>query len=211
VQSNTEAEYIAGALATNESIWLRWLLSEIGEKQLNPTVLNTDNQASILLARNPIFHKATKHIEVRYHHMRWCFESGTIVPTYVSTDNQIANVLMKPLARDKHEKFTHAMGLVWKWTLLSGWVGVLKLNGFIRTLHSFIFPHFDMSSHNHLPFWGRSPLIHLDSWHVARLRWDPLSVIIFRLSYTFYLRYYISRYLLNDQFLTCSKTEILYL
>jgi hypothetical protein len=90
------------------------LLSEIGQEQLNPTVLNTNNQASISLAQNPVFHKATKDIEVRYHHMRQCFESGTIVPTYVLTNNQIANVLMKPLARDKHEKFTHAMGLVWK-------------------------------------------------------------------------------------------------
>jgi hypothetical protein len=60
-QSSTEAEYIAGALAANESIWLRRLLSEIGQEQLNPTVLNTDNQASISLARNPVFHKATKH------------------------------------------------------------------------------------------------------------------------------------------------------
>jgi hypothetical protein len=35
-QSSTEAKYIAGALATNESIWLRRLLSEIGQEQLNP-------------------------------------------------------------------------------------------------------------------------------------------------------------------------------
>jgi hypothetical protein len=45
-----EAEYIAGALATDESIWLHRLLCEIGQDQLNPTVLKTDNQASILLA-----------------------------------------------------------------------------------------------------------------------------------------------------------------
>jgi hypothetical protein len=90
------------------------LLSDIRQEQLNPTVLNTNNQASILLAQNPIFHKATKYIEVHYHHM-WCsFESGTIVPTYILTDNQVADVLMKLLARDKHEKFIHAMGLVWK-------------------------------------------------------------------------------------------------
>jgi hypothetical protein len=112
-QSSTEAEYIASALAANESIWLHRLLSEIGQEQLNPTVLNTDNQASISLARNPIFHKATKHIEVRYHHMRHCFESGAIVPTYISTDNQVADILTEPLAREKHHRFSCAIGLVW--------------------------------------------------------------------------------------------------
>jgi hypothetical protein len=102
-QSSTEAEYIAGALAANKSIWLHQLLSEIRQEQLNPTVLNTNNQASISLAQNPVFHKATKHIEVHYHHMWYCFESGEIVPTYISTNNQVADILMKPLARDKHQ------------------------------------------------------------------------------------------------------------
>jgi hypothetical protein len=57
-QSSMEAKYIAGALAANKSIWLHRLLSEIGQEQLNPTVLNTDNQASISLTPNPVFHKA---------------------------------------------------------------------------------------------------------------------------------------------------------
>jgi hypothetical protein len=87
--------------------------------QLNPTILNTDHQASISLARNPVFHKATKHIEVRYHHMWYCFESGAIVPTYILTDNQVTNILTKLLARDKQQRFSHAMGLVWNRTLSS--------------------------------------------------------------------------------------------
>ena len=112
-QSSTEAEYIAGALASNESIWLRRLLSELDQTQLNPTSLNTDNQASISLARNPVFHKATKHIEVRHHHMRHCFESGIISPIYVPTEDQVADILTKPLSKEKHERFAKGMGLVW--------------------------------------------------------------------------------------------------
>jgi hypothetical protein len=49
-QSSTEAEYIASTLATNESIWLHRLLCKIGQDQSNPIILNTNNQASILLA-----------------------------------------------------------------------------------------------------------------------------------------------------------------
>jgi hypothetical protein len=77
-QSSTEAEYVARALTTNEAIWIHQLLSEIEQTQLNATNLLTDNQASISLTRNPIFHKATKHIKVCYHHMCYSFESGII-------------------------------------------------------------------------------------------------------------------------------------
>jgi hypothetical protein len=112
-QSNTEAEYITGALTTNEAIWLRRLLAEFEKTQCDVTELKTDNQASIALARNPVFHKATKHIEVRYHHMCYSFESGIILPTYVPTDKQVADILIKPLSKEKHEKFTKGMGLTW--------------------------------------------------------------------------------------------------
>ena len=111
--SSTEAEYIAGALSSNKTIWLCRLLSELDQTQSDPTSLNTDNQASISLARNPVFHKATKHIEVRHHHMRHCFESGIIMPIYVPTEEQVADVLTKPLLKEKHEMFAKEMGLVW--------------------------------------------------------------------------------------------------
>jgi hypothetical protein len=113
-QSSMEAEYIAGALATNELIWLRRLLCKIGQDQPNPTVLKTNNQASISLTQNPVFHKAIKHTEVRYHHMCHCFESEIILPTYISTNDQVADILMKALPKDKHERFANAMGLTWK-------------------------------------------------------------------------------------------------
>ena len=113
-QSSTEAEYIAGALFPNEAIWLRGLLSELDRAQPDPMPLNTDNQASIALARNPVFHKATKHIAVRHHHMRYCFEAGIVSPVYIPTDDQVADVMTILLSKEKHEKFAKAMGLVWE-------------------------------------------------------------------------------------------------
>jgi hypothetical protein len=107
-------EHYTSTLATNESIWLCRLLCKIGQDQPNPTVLKTDNQASISLAQNPMFHKATKHIEVRYHHMRHCFKSKIILPTYISTNDQVADILTKALPKDKHKRFSNAMGLTWK-------------------------------------------------------------------------------------------------
>jgi hypothetical protein len=107
-------KHITSALAANKSIWLHRLLCKIGQDQPNPTILNTDNQASISLAQNPVFHKATKHIEVHYHHMRHCFESGIIVLTYISTNDQLADILMIPLPKDKHKRLANAMGLFWR-------------------------------------------------------------------------------------------------
>jgi hypothetical protein len=112
-QSSTEAEYAAGALTTNEAIWIHQLLSEIDQTQLNATNLLTDNQASISLTRNPNFHKAMNHIEVHYHHMCYSFWSGIISPVYVPTNKQVTDILTKPLSKEKHEKFARAMGLVW--------------------------------------------------------------------------------------------------
>jgi hypothetical protein len=112
-QSSTEAEYITGALMTNEAIWLCRLLAEFEQTQCDATELKTYNQASISLARNPVSHKAMKHIEVQYHHMHYSFGSGIILPAYVPTDEQVADILTKPLSKEKHEKFTKGMGLIW--------------------------------------------------------------------------------------------------
>ena len=56
---STEAEYIAGAHAAKELIWIRSFLSEIEKKQDSPTLLLIDNQSMISLAKNPMFHSQT--------------------------------------------------------------------------------------------------------------------------------------------------------
>jgi hypothetical protein len=62
--SSTEAEYIARAHAAKEAIWLRQLLSELGQGTPHPTILRIDNQSTIVIAWNPEFHDCTKHIDV---------------------------------------------------------------------------------------------------------------------------------------------------
>ncbi|KAG8489528.1 hypothetical protein CXB51_017560 [Gossypium anomalum] len=51
-----EAEYIAAATAVNQAIWLRKLLYELNEKQLEPTEIKVDNQSAVAIAKNPVFH-----------------------------------------------------------------------------------------------------------------------------------------------------------
>ncbi|UYV82101.1 LIG1, partial [Cordylochernes scorpioides] len=74
--STTESEYIAACSAAKELIWIRRLLQGIGCDITKETELYIDNQAAIKLVENPVFHKRTKHIDVRYHFIRSKHEEG---------------------------------------------------------------------------------------------------------------------------------------
>ncbi|GKE22936.1 retrovirus-related pol polyprotein from transposon TNT 1-94 [Tanacetum coccineum] len=67
--STTEAEYMAATKACKELLWLKRFLQELGFKQQRYAVL-CDNQSAIHLAKNSMFHKRTKHIDIRYHWIR---------------------------------------------------------------------------------------------------------------------------------------------
>jgi len=62
-----EAEYQALCVATCEAIWLRSLLSDVGEGPKEATSIKTDNQSIIKLAYNLVFHKNTKRIDTQFH------------------------------------------------------------------------------------------------------------------------------------------------
>jgi hypothetical protein len=69
-RSSCEFEYRALSTCTCEVIWLRRLLEEIGFGKPQPTVIQCYNQSAIIITRNPVFHKRTKHFEVNWHFTR---------------------------------------------------------------------------------------------------------------------------------------------
>ncbi|KAK2579958.1 hypothetical protein KPH14_007638 [Odynerus spinipes] len=83
--------------ALKELLWLRPFLESLGFKQTQPTNLKVDNQAAIAMSKNPEIHRRTKHIGVRYHRVRQEQEAGNVNVVYVSTQEQIADILTKPL------------------------------------------------------------------------------------------------------------------
>lgn len=103
-KSTTEAEYVALSQATQEAIWLRRLLSDLGCKANGPTLINEDNQGAIEIARNPKFHNRTKHIDTTFHFIREKIVSKEIKVDYCSTHNMIADIMTKALPRDRFEK-----------------------------------------------------------------------------------------------------------
>jgi hypothetical protein len=109
--STTESEYVAACLATQELLWLRRLLQSVRSPQLSPTTLYCDNQSAVRLVKNPVFHQKTKHIDIKYHKIRDAEADGHISITYVSTDDQLADILTKALPRDRFERLRNLIGL----------------------------------------------------------------------------------------------------
>jgi len=105
------AEYIALSFATQEAVWLRRLLSDFGAAPTKPTVLMEDNQGAIAIARNPVAHARTKHIDIRYYYVREALHEGAIHLQYSPASEMIADLLMKPLSRGQFERLRLGMGM----------------------------------------------------------------------------------------------------
>jgi transposase InsO family protein len=97
--SSAEAEYMAAAAATQETVWVRTLLAELGYAQRTPTTLLCDNQAAIAMVSNAVHHSRTKHIDLRHHFIREQATAGSVRVQWVSTTDQAADLLTKPLGR----------------------------------------------------------------------------------------------------------------
>lgn len=95
--STTESEYVAICETAKKVVWMRNILQHINLPQLSPTPMFCDNKSAIQLAKNPQFHKRTKHIDVKYHYVRSCKKNATVVITYVPTKEQFADLFTKPL------------------------------------------------------------------------------------------------------------------
>ena len=65
-------------MASRETVWLRKLLVGLFGQAMNPMIIHCDNQSSIKLSVNPIFHDRSKHIEIPYHYVRDIVDRNTI-------------------------------------------------------------------------------------------------------------------------------------
>jgi hypothetical protein len=84
---------------------------------VNSTPLLVNNTYAIKLAKNLIFHDQTKHINTKYHMIRYHVEAKTIYLRHCSTNEQIADIFTKLLGREHFEKFITMFGLIHTHTL----------------------------------------------------------------------------------------------
>jgi hypothetical protein len=110
--SSCEAEYVAGAAAACQGIWLSRLIADmLGTKEMTVKLL-MDNQSAIALSKNPVHHDRSKHIDTRYHFLRQCIEEGKVEVDHVGTDQQLADLFTKALGRVKFVELRSALGVV---------------------------------------------------------------------------------------------------
>ena len=108
---STEAEYVTLSESSCEIMWLRHLYGELGYIQKGPTLLLGDNNGSIAMARNPQFHKRSKHVDIRWHWVRDLVQDGLAIIQDCHDPDQTADILTKALQQQKHFKHTRELGL----------------------------------------------------------------------------------------------------
>jgi hypothetical protein len=109
--STCEAEYVAAATAACQAVWLRRLLKELTGKESQPPALLVDNQPAIALAKNPVLHDRSKHIDVKFHFLRDCVDGGQITIEFVDTGRQLADILTKSLGRLRFVELRKMIGM----------------------------------------------------------------------------------------------------
>ena len=72
---------------------------------IDDVLINVDNQGAINLAKNPVNHQRSKHIDIKYHFIRSEIQNENVKLQYVRTDNNVADIFTKPTTRVKLEKF----------------------------------------------------------------------------------------------------------
>lgn len=96
--------------ASKEAIYLKNILSDLIDYKSAVIVLN-DNQSARKLSLNPVYHKRSKHIDVRHHFVREAIQNGQINVEYIPTDEMLADILTKGLNSSKHSVLAHMLGL----------------------------------------------------------------------------------------------------
>ncbi|CAL9017123.1 unnamed protein product [Prunus brigantina] len=109
--STAEAEYISAAEATSQAKWLRFVLEDFGEEQIEGTQIMCDNTSAIAMAKNPVFHQKSRHINRKFHFIREAIQAKEIELVYCRTEEQIADILTKALPKDRFAYLRELLGV----------------------------------------------------------------------------------------------------
>jgi hypothetical protein len=75
-------------------------------------LLKMDSQSVIALSKNPVFHDQSKHIDVRFHYIWECFGDERMDIEHIRTEEQIVDILMKPLAHERFYELHKKLGVI---------------------------------------------------------------------------------------------------
>ncbi|GJY31741.1 putative ribonuclease H-like domain-containing protein [Tanacetum coccineum] len=92
--STTEAKYVAAASYYGQVLWIQNQMLDYGFNFMN-TKIYIDNESTICIVKNPVYHSKTKHIAIRHHFIRDAYEKKLIQVLKIHTDDNVADLLTK--------------------------------------------------------------------------------------------------------------------
>lgn len=101
--STAEAEYVVVATYCARVLWIKQQLEDF-DVNVDCIPILCDKISAMNIAKNPVHHKRTKHIDVRHHFFRDSVEKGHIIMKFCKTENQVADIFTKALGREAFEK-----------------------------------------------------------------------------------------------------------
>ncbi|GJZ62673.1 putative ribonuclease H-like domain-containing protein [Tanacetum coccineum] len=101
--STTEAEYVAAANCCRQVLWIQNQMLDYGFNFMN-TKIHIDNESTICIIKNPVFHSKMKHIEIRHHFIRDSYEKKLIQVIKIHTDHNVADLLTKAFDVSRMER-----------------------------------------------------------------------------------------------------------
>ncbi|GJV66531.1 putative ribonuclease H-like domain-containing protein [Tanacetum coccineum] len=109
--STTEAEYVAAANCCGQVLWIQNQMMDYGFNFMN-TKIHIDNESTISVIKNPVAHSRTKHIEIRFHFIRDCYEKRLIEVIKIHTDHNVADLLTKGFDVTRFNSLVVSIGLL---------------------------------------------------------------------------------------------------
>ncbi|GJX17787.1 hypothetical protein Tco_0218619 [Tanacetum coccineum] len=101
--STTEAEYVAAANCCGQVLWIQNQMLDYGFNFMNIKIY-IDNESTICIVKNPVFHSKTKHIEIRHHFIRDAYEKKLIHVLKIHTNDNVADLLTKAFNVSRHQE-----------------------------------------------------------------------------------------------------------
>ncbi|GJR86891.1 retrovirus-related pol polyprotein from transposon TNT 1-94 [Tanacetum coccineum] len=101
--STTEVEYVVAANCCGQVLWIQNQMLDYGFNFMN-TKIYINNESTIYIVKNPVFHSKTKHIEIRHHFIRDCYEKKLIQVIKIHTDHNVTYLLTKAFDVSRHEE-----------------------------------------------------------------------------------------------------------
>jgi hypothetical protein len=93
--SSTEAEYVAASMCGTEIKFISMLLDELQVAYPKPSMLFEDNTGAIFIMNNDQVGQRTKHIDVKWHHIRDMIKAGDLLVVYIRSEDNPADIMTK--------------------------------------------------------------------------------------------------------------------